>query len=282
MSVRLIASDLDGTLLHNDKSLSPETVEAIRKARELGIHFVPSTGRAFEAVPQNVRELPGLEYVITSNGAAIYSLSQKKRIYECLVPAEAVDELLEISMPENMTIEVFIKGVPYTATDHVKDPAKYGATAFGIQYVKKTRHSVDNIRAFVAENRMCVDSFDFVCGDREVLKAVREEIQKKVSGVYVTSSVSHLLEIGNAAAGKGKTLLHLLNRLGISKDETMAFGDADNDLDMIQSVKFGIAMGNATEHLKEAAYHITDSNEEDGVAKEIFRSIGIGTAEYDC
>lgn len=280
MGVRLIASDLDGTLLHNDKSLSPETVEAIRKARELGIHFVPSTGRAFEAVPQNVREIPGLEYVITSNGAAIYSLSRKERIYECLVPEEAVDELLEISMPENMTIEVFIKGVPYTAADHVKDPAKYGATAFGIEYVKKTRHSVDNIREFVAENRMCVDSFDFVCGDQKVLKAVREEIQKKVPDVYVTSSVSHLLEIGNAAAGKGKTLLHLLDILGISKEETMAFGDADNDLDMIQSVKFGIAMGNASERLKEAAYHITDSNEDDGVAKEILRSIGIG--ECDC
>lgn len=273
MGVRLIASDLDGTLLRNDKSLSEKTVEAIRKAGELGIRFVPSTGRAFEAVPQNVRELPGVEYVITSNGAAIYSLSQKKRIYECLVPAEAVDELLKISMPENMTIEVFIKGVPYTAADHVKNPKKYGATAFGIEYVKKTRHSVDNIIKFVAENRKYVDSFDFVCGDQKVLGDIRTEIMEKIPGVYVTSSVSHLLEIGNADAGKGKTLLRLLEMLEISAEETMAFGDADNDLDMIQSVKYGIAMGNASEHLKKAAYHITDSNEADGVAKEINRMI---------
>lgn len=273
MAVRLIASDLDGTLLRNDKSLSEETVEAIRKAGEQGILFVPSTGRAFEAVPQNVRELPGLEYVITSNGSAIYFLAQKRRIYECLVPPKAVDKLLEITMPENMTIEVFVKGVPYTDTEHVKDPVKYGATAFGIEYVKKTRHPVDNIREFVSENRELVDSFDFVCGDQMVLGKVREEIRNKIPGVYVTSSVSHLLEIGNAEAGKGKTLLHLLDILGISKEEAMAFGDADNDLDMIQSVKFGVAMGNASEHLKKAAYHITDSNEEDGVAKEIYRMI---------
>ncbi len=279
MAVRLIASDLDGTLLRNDKSLSSETVEAIRKAGELGVHFVPSTGRAFEAVPQNVRELPGLQYVITSNGAAIYSLAEKRRIYQCLVPAEAVDQLLEISMPENMTIEVFVKGVPYTAAEHIKDPAKYGATAFGIEYVKRTRHPVDNIREFVAENRTNVDSFDFVCGDPVILNAVKTEIVEKIPGVYVTSSISHLLEIGNADAGKGKTLLHLLGFLDILPEEVMAFGDADNDLDMIQSVKFGIAMGNASEHLKEAAYHITDSNEEDGVAKEIYKTIGIHITE---
>ena len=107
------------------------------KAREAGIYFVPSTGRALEAVPVEVMALPGVEYVITSNGAAVYSVSGGTRIYESLVPAEAVDALLEISMPENMTIEVFVKGIPYTASDHVKDPARYGATAFGIGYVKK-------------------------------------------------------------------------------------------------------------------------------------------------
>ena len=105
MAVKLIASDLDGTLLRNDKSISEETGKALEKAREAGIYFVPSTGRALEAVPVEVMALPGVEYVITSNGAAVYSVSGGTRIYESLVPAEAVDALLEISMPENMTSE---------------------------------------------------------------------------------------------------------------------------------------------------------------------------------
>ena len=91
---------------------------------------------------------------------------------------------------------------------------------------------------------------------RQALDTVKKEVREKIPGVYVTSSVSHLLEIGNAEAGKGKTLLKLLKLLEISPEEAMAFGDADNDLDMIRSVKYGIAMKNATEHLKEAAYHI--------------------------
>ena len=154
MAVKLIASDLDGTLLRNDKSISEETGKALEKAREAGIYFVPSTGRALEAVPVEVMALPGVEYVITSNGAAVYSVSGGTRIYESLVPAEAVDALLEISMPENMTIEVFVKGIPYTASDHVKDPARYGATAFGIGYVKKTENMWTVLILYVEIHRL--------------------------------------------------------------------------------------------------------------------------------
>ena len=84
-----------------------------------------------------------------------------------------------------------------------------------------------------------MDSFDFVCGDPQALDTVKKEVREKIPGVYVTSSVSHLLEIGNAEAGKGKTLLKLLKLLEISPEEAMAFGDADNDLDMIRSVSMG-------------------------------------------
>ena len=79
MAVKLIASDLDGTLLRNDKSISEETGKALEKAREAGIYFVPSTGRALEAVPVEVMALPGVEYVITSNGAAVYSVSRRNQ-----------------------------------------------------------------------------------------------------------------------------------------------------------------------------------------------------------
>ena len=89
MAVKLIASDLDGTLLRNDKSISEETGKALEKAREAGIYFVPSTGRALEAVPVEVMALPGVEYVITSNGAAVYSVSGGTRIYESLVPGRS-------------------------------------------------------------------------------------------------------------------------------------------------------------------------------------------------
>ena len=84
MAVKLIASDLDGTLLTNKKELSPRTREALDLAAAQGIYLVPATGRSFGSVPEMIREYPGVEYLITANGGAVYSVSEKKRIYQCL------------------------------------------------------------------------------------------------------------------------------------------------------------------------------------------------------
>lgn len=104
---------------------------------------------------------------------------------------------------------------------------------------------MEDIRAFILEQKGSIDSFDFVCGSQETRAQLKMQTEAEVPGVRVTSSVSHLLEIGNAEAGKGKTLLALLEMLGISREEAAAFGDADNDLDMLQAVKYSVAMGNA-------------------------------------
>lgn len=97
--------------------------------------------------------------------------------------------------------------------------------------------------------------------------------RKEIPDIYVTSSVSNLLEMGHKDAGKGKTLLWLLDKLGISPEEAMAFGDADNDSSMLEAVKYGIAMGNATENCKKSAACVTGTNEEDGVAEAILSHI---------
>ncbi len=273
MGIRLIASDLDGTLLTDKKELSDKTREAIDKAVRQGIWFVPATGRSFRAVPELLKTYPGVEYIMTSNGGAIYSVSQNRRIYECLLSGEAVDALLALLKPEGMVMEAFVEGVPYSEARYVENPRAYGATEYGAKYVKQTRLPVEDMEGFVAMHRERLDSMSFICGDPEVRKLFREQIALSVPDIFLTSSVPHLLEIGNCRAGKGKMLKHLLRLLGISTEEAMAFGDADNDADMLSSVKYGIAMGNASEACKEAASYITDTNEADGVAKGIFRFI---------
>ena len=110
--IRLIASDLDGTLLRNNKEISPNTREALKEAAQAGIQFVPATGRSLKSIPEEILQLPGTEYVLTSNGAAIYSRKEQKRIYERLVPEEAVEALLSIHTGKDTAIEVFVDGVP--------------------------------------------------------------------------------------------------------------------------------------------------------------------------
>lgn len=269
MKIQLIASDLDGTLLDNKKNILPLTKEMLYLAAEQGISLVPATGRAFHSIPETVLGLPGVEYVITSNGAAAYSVSSRKRIYQRLLAPHAVEAILNLSVPEGIVMETFLGGIPYSDEEYVKKPKAYGATDYGEKYVRSTRHPVCDIAAFAREHSRELDSISFVCGNSALLNNFREEIAAKTPDIFITSSLPHLLEIGHKDAGKGKTLKKILDILGISPENAMAFGDADNDIDMLSAVKYGIAMGNATETCKAAADYITVTNEEDGVGKAI-------------
>lgn len=271
MKIKLVATDLDGTFLNDNKEITGFTENTVRRLGDMGVYFVPATGRAFDAVPKEVLELPDIEYVITSNGAAVYSISQEKRIYQCPLNPASVDRVLEMEIPETMGVEAFVEGTPYSEERYIAHPEDYGATEYGAVYVKNTRRPVKNIFRFIREHRENLDSLSFVCADAGMRSAFCSLLKEKVPDIYVTSSVSHMLEIGHINAGKGKTLRYLLSTLGISPDEAMAFGDADNDIDMLLEVKYGIAMANASESCRKAAFAVTDSNNEDGFAKGILR-----------
>lgn len=302
MKIKLIASDLDGTLLTDDKRILEGTREAITRAAEQGIHFVPATGRPLGSVPEDVLKLPGVEYVITSNGAAIHSVKTGKRIYERLLEAASVEKLLEMKFEEMIddkgltnkgksvegrpaptdtlpiAYEAFVDGVPYASTNYVENPFPYGVNEHGAAYIQRSRRRVDDMRTFIREHRDRLDSVAVVCGNPVKKAEISALIREKVPGVFVTSSVSQLIEIGHQDAGKGQTLCYLLNLLGISAEEAMCFGDADNDIDMLQVVRYGIAMENGSDTCKQAAYAVTGSNQEDGVGQMI-REVLIRTSE---
>lgn len=267
--VRLIASDLDGTLLTPEKQITPFTREILAEASRRGIHFVPCTGRPFDAVPQYVRELPGVAYVITSNGAAVYSVSGGRRIYERLLTGETVEKILQLPLQEEIAIEVLVEGVPYTEERYVEDPARFGATEYGIRYIRETRRGLADIRSFLYEHRAQADGINFICADPALREQLAGMLRKQCRDITLTSSVPHLIEVSHRQSDKGQTLLWLLEHLKLSPEEAMTFGDAENDIPMLRAVRYGIAMENAAEHCKEAAFAVTGSNTEDGVARKI-------------
>lgn len=273
MSIKIIASDLDGTLLTDKKEISVSTREALIHAIKRGCQFVPATGRAFSSIPEQVRAFPGVKYVITSNGAAVYSACDGSCIYRCGMETQSVEQVLSLERLEGMSMEVFVDGFPYAPEDYIKDPAAYGATPFGVGYIKRTRRGVPDIYAFAWENRDRLDSMSFTSKNPLIKEQMKQLLERHVDNIYITSSVPHMVEIGNIRAGKGNTLKFIMGTLGISRDEAMAFGDADNDIPMLESVKYGIAMANASEECKKAACYVTVANEEDGVAKAIMKFV---------
>lgn len=273
--IRLIALDLDKTTLRSDKTLSEENRRAIQDAIAAGIHVVVASGRPFVSLPREILEIPGIEYAVTANGAAVYRLDTGERIHEYLLGEDAVTGILE-QVPGKNEMGTYIQGVPYAWQPYVEDPARYGASAVESDYIQTTRCKVEDIRKFIWEHRKELDSLDIIVSSEEEHLQIRAKLEQNVPGIYVTSSVLQLLEISNELSGKRSGVAWLCEKLGIPASAAAAFGDAENDEDMIRYVGLGIAVGNASAQVKEAADWIVPGNDEDGVAYGIRRILKEG------
>ncbi len=271
MNVKCIALDLDDTLLKNTKEISEKNREALDYCLKQGVQVVIASGRAFGSLPKSATEIPGITYAITSNGAGIYNVKEKTCLMRNCMEKEAVKKLLQIIREEISVYEVFVEGIPYASADYVEDPVKFGAYAHSIEYVKRTRKPMEDLDAFVLENMDRMESMDLIVPELQKKQEVWKRVEREVPGIYSTSSLPHLIEISHKNSGKHTALQFLLKKWGISPQETAAFGNGDNDWEMLQLVKYGIAVENASDKCKEAAWAVTASNEEDGVASAIWK-----------
>ena len=264
--VRLIALDLDETTLDRDSRLSIRNRAALERAIESGVEIVVATGRPLGTVPQEIRTFPGIRYAITGNGAAVHDLTTGEELVRYLVPEQAVEQIIDVVQTENATLEVFIQGKAYAQADYIQYPERYMADAQTKVYVQTTRTPVENIAAFAQDHRAELDSIDLVVADLDTKARLREKL-KAVDGVYITTSVPRLLEVSNEASGKHRGLQFLAAYLGVAQQDTAAFGNADNDAEMLSWSGFGVAVDNASPSCKAAADHIAPPFWEDGVAQ---------------
>lgn len=272
--VRLIALDLDETTLDRDSRLSPRNRAALERAIEAGVEVVVATGRPMGTVPQEIRTFPGIRYAITGNGAAVYDLTTGEALVRHLVPEGAVEQIIGLSRGEQATLEVFIQGKAYAQADYIRHPERFMADAQTKVYVQTTRNPVMDIVAFAREHRRELDSIDLVVADLNTKARLREKL-KAVRGVYITTSVPRLLEVSNEACGKHRGLQFLAERLGVAQQDTAAFGNADNDAEMLSWSGFGVAVDNASPACKAAADHVAPPYWEDGVAQTFEQVFGI-------
>ena len=246
--------------------------QSMEQDASIYVFHADTEGRAFDTLPEDVISVPGIEYAITSNGAAIYRIAGKECLKSYVLTPESVKTILKLTENDIVTYEAFIKGQAFASTEYTAHPEKYGATEHSLNYVKKTRILKDDIVSFILEHCHELDSIDIVVGDDELKKNIMDRIRKATDEVYMTSSISQLLEISYKDAGKKSGVKFLTEYLGLSRENVAAFGDADNDTDMIEYAGVGIAMENAAPHLKQIADHVTLHHDKDGVAYA-FRNI---------
>ncbi|MFR1833819.1 MAG: Cof-type HAD-IIB family hydrolase [Lachnospiraceae bacterium] len=270
--IKLIALDLDGTLLNSKKQLSQGNLWALKSCIAKGIQIVPTTGRTVDGVPSVIKEIPGVRYAIATNGAVIFDMQTQTVIDKRMLDKEQVLTILEILEQYPVMYDPYINGRGISEEKFFEHMDRYGLTKEFQEMVRVTRDVVPNIIRFVKESNSPVEKINMFFAEPSLKREIRERL-KEISNIIITSSIPLNLEINHPEATKGKGILRLARHLGISREETMAFGDGENDHSMIEEAGIGIAMENGMNSLKMKADYVTKSNDEDGVAAAIDRFI---------
>lgn len=263
--IRLIALDMDGTTFNSRKEITNRTRRTIAEAVERGIQVFPATGRPKSYLPQEIMSIPGVHYASTSNGASIIDMNKEAPLYEDLIPAERMPDIIRRIKDLPVIIELFYKGACYC--DRSTLPV--------IEQILQERPSVQNGQApeiyedgifdRLLQDPFPVEKVHLIFSDLKIRKEIMDFYQKE-NILDVTSAFAENLELTSKTATKSNALLRLAGILGISQEETMAIGDSFNDLDMLEAAGTSVAMGNAEPEIKETADLITKTNDEDGVA----------------
>ena len=271
--IKLVALDLDGTLFDNSSRISKRNLTAIRSITDKGIHVVISTGRPFEGIPFDQIKGTGINYAITANGSGIYEISTGKCLYENAMDEELVTPILNFLLTRDIHMDAFIGGKGYTPIQCVETAQKLTVPSSIKNYIITTRTRLDNILQFIHENQLKVQKMTlnfYPAADGTLID--RETVRKfLVSNPAITTVCGgyNNLEFTRADANKGVGLRKLAEILGVNPDATMAIGDTENDLAIIEAAGIGVAMGNATDAVKARADYVTTTNTKDGVAAAI-------------
>lgn len=261
----MIGFDLDGTLLTTEKKLTRYTEEVLKEAARRGIWILPVTGRPLAGLPDKVRDLPGVRYAITANGARIVDLKEDRTIYERLVPVDKAWELLKIFGNYDTMREIYYDGYGYSDAEKLDRISRYVQDLPMAEYIVATRYPVENIEEKFRQENRPVDKVQAIFVDMEERRQAFEKLEE-VEGVEATGSLANNIEVNIAGVNKGEAILYLGEMLGIKKEEIAVFGDGANDISMLRMVGAGVAMENAIPEAKAAAGYVTGSNDADGVA----------------
>lgn len=268
MQIKLIAIDIDGTLLNNQRQLTPEVYKALKAAEANGVKIVLCTGRPLIGVQDLLTELDLFsenDYAISYNGSLVQNTKTGKVITKFGLTH---DDYLEVEMWARKL------GVHFHATT---EEAMYTANRDISRYSVLESHLVGMPLKYRTQEEMTADLNIIkmmMIDDPNILDDIIPKLPPFLKERYnVVKSAPYFLEILNKKAHKGAAVKKLAEHLNISQTEVMAIGDNENDLTMIEYAGLGVAVENAIDAVKRKADVITASNEEDGVAKAIYEYV---------
>lgn len=263
--IKILAFDMDGTLLNSEKMVSRGTCLELERLNKEGIKIVLSSGRLYKSIEAYAKILPFKTSIIATNGG-VATDEEGKRVYEKPMYREAFLNVIDLLYDYKMNFHFYgvnefyrLKGTTSLDTysrvpKNIKDTIKI-VEFDNIDQVEKSSEKNSYFKVLLVEE------------DKKYLEEVREEL-KKINGVKISSSWANNIEIVPQGVNKATSLKYLCKNYGLGLENLMSFGDNNNDIEMIEHSKVGVAMNNATNELKQKSDFITDyDNNHDGIMK---------------
>ncbi|GIO33859.1 MULTISPECIES: Cof-type HAD-IIB family hydrolase [Paenibacillus] len=239
---KMLALDMDGTLLTSNQTISPDTSKWIQRAKDEGVHVCLSTGRGFESALPYGEELGLSTPMITVNGSEVWRAPHELH-QRSLMDPQLISDMRAIALAEDCWYWAYSVDKVYNKdvwTDSIEEK----------EWLK----------------------FGFHTEDDEARHRILMQLQE-MGGLEITNSSPHNLEINPQGINKASGIRTVCGLLGLEMNEVIAVGDSMNDLAAIQAAGVGVAMGNAQEVVREAADYVTSSNDRDGIAEVIRKFI---------
>ena len=283
---KLVAIDLDGTMLNSYGMVTENTKQAIKNTINKGTEVIIASGRPIDSIKTIAKEIGSENYFIAGNGALIYDIKKDEIIYEKFMNKQKVLEIIKICEENSIAYNIYTektiiaKGLKYNVLYYYKENLKKEEskkTNITIvedvyEYIKNSENEkflkitvcdeTKSVFNSIIRKLRTVDDIDVL----DVLHMSRKMIKQGTEDVQIEY---YYTEISLKDVDKWNAIEYLAEKMNISKDEIIAIGDNINDKEMIENAKVGIAMGQSTPVITEIADFVTTNNNEDGVAKAL-------------
>jgi len=266
LDVKLMAIDMDGTLLNSRNEISQRTKETIEKASNAGVKIVLATGRLLRSAI-NYSEILGLRKpIIASNGAVMID-EDRNKLYEGSINMNIVEKVMDIGEKNNIYYHFYDEDTFYSNV-YIEEVIQFYESR-DTKEENRIKFNIFEEKQEIIENKdLNIYKFLFLDEDIYKLNLLRDELNN-VDEINVCSSWNNNIEVMGREVSKGTSLKNLCKELNILPEEVITIGDNENDISMLNYAGMGVAMGNAEEEVKEIADIITLDNDEDGVAEII-------------
>lgn len=266
---KLIAFDIDGTILNDRGELTPRTVAALRQAMASGVKVICATGRMYPSALPVMRQIGITDPSVILNGAQIRNPVTHEVLYELAIGAETTQNILDFYHERNWYIQAYYDDKLLVADDSDARCKFYE----GISGVKAVPLGGDFWKFGCATAKLLGMSFD-----PDTFKTMFDETNASFAGkIHSASSQAHFIEFVHPEVNKARSLERAARMFGIERGDVLAFGDGDNDREMLAWAGVGAAMGNASDGAKKSADVVVPDNNSDGVAVTIEKFLNGGS-----